>query len=126
MKKVLIYVGIVLLILGSFITVLIFNKTDINNSVVYIESIDEVSIRSGTGFVYKIDDNINYIVTSYHVIEGYNDIYIYNSNKKKVKANILNYDEYTDVAILTIEDKLDLKEIIIGDIHKVKEQEEKF
>ncbi len=123
MKKILVYMSVVLLILGSFITVLIFNINDINDSVVYIECIDEVSIRSGTGFVYKVDSGKNYIVTSYHVIEGYSDIYVYNSDKKKIKANILNYDEYTDIAVLTIEDKLDLKEVVIGDSSKLKKED---
>lgn len=126
MKKTLIYIGIVLFILSSFITVLMSNKNDINDSVVYIECVDEVSVRSGTGFVYKIDNDKNYILTSYHVIEGYNDIYVYNSNKEKIKANILNYDEYTDIALLAIEDKLNLKEVVIGDSNKVKETDKVY
>lgn len=126
MKKILIYIGIVLFILSSFITVLMSNKNDINDSVVYIECVDEVSVRSGTGFVYKADNGKNYILTSYHVIEGYNDIYIYNSNKEKIKAKILNYDEYTDIALLAIEDKLNLKEVVIGDSNKVKETDKVY
>lgn len=119
MKKILVYIGIVVLILGSFITVLMFNRNDIYDSVIYIESTDDETIRSGSGFVYKIEDGKGYIVTSYHVIEGYSDIYVYNSDKEKVKADILNYDEYTDIAILTIEDSLELKEINIGDSNNV-------
>ncbi|MBR6690875.1 MAG: serine protease [Bacilli bacterium] len=120
MKKILGYIGIIILILGSLITVLILNKKDnIYNSVVYIESIDETTIRSGSGFVYKIEDGINYVVTSYHVIEGYTDVYVYNNEKEKVKADILNYDEYTDIAVLTIKDVLKLKEISIGNSDKV-------
>jgi len=118
MKKILIYVGIIVLMLGSLITALILKKCDklenAYDSVVYIESIDDETIKSGSGFVYKIKDGINYVVTSYHVIEGYTDIYIYNNNKDKAKAKILDYDEYTDIAILSIEDNLDLKEANIG------------
>lgn len=123
MKKILVYIGIILLILGSFITVLLFNKKDINNSVVYIECTDEVSIRSGTGFVYKVAGSSNYIATSYHVIEGYNDIYVYNGKREKIKASVLNYDEYTDIAILRVDDKLDLKEFISGDSSKIKKED---
>lgn len=126
MKKILVYIGISLFILGSCITVLIFNKNNINDSVVYIECIDEVSIRSGTGFVYKVVGGKNYIVTSYHVIEGYNDIYVYNSDKKKIKASVLNYDEYTDIAILIVEDKLDLEEVIVGDSSNIKEEDKVY
>lgn len=123
MKKILVYIGIVVLILGSLITVLIFNENSkldsVYDSIVYIESIDEETIRSGSGFVYKVDDDKDYIVTSYHVIEGYTNIYVYNNDKEKVKASILNYDEYTDIAILTIKNSLELKEISIGDSDKV-------
>lgn len=123
MKKIFVYISIILLILGSFITVLIFNKSDIKDSVVYIECIDEVSVKSGTGFVYKVDRDKDYIITSYHVIDGYSDIYVYNSDKEKIKANILNYDEYTDIAILTIEGTFNLKGISIGDSEKIKEKD---
>lgn len=124
MKKILVYISIILLILGSFITVLIFNKSDIKDSVVYIECTDELSIRSGTGFVYKIDSGRSYIVTSYHVIEGYNDIYVYNRDKQKIKASVLNYDEYTDIAILTIDYKL--KEVVIGNSSNIKKQDKVY
>ena len=120
MKKILIYISVVLFILGSFITASIFNKNYINDSVVYIECIDEETIRSGSGFVYKVEDNKGYVITSYHVIEGYSNIYVYNNDKKKIKASILDYDEYTDIAILIVENKLDLKEVVIGDSNKIK------
>lgn len=102
---------------------LILNKTinldSIYNSVVYIESINEDTIKNGSGFVYKVDNNKNYIITSYHVIKGYEDIYVYNNEKQKQKASIVNYDEYADIAILSIENVLTLKDISIGDSNKV-------
>ena len=109
--------GIILLLFLFFINNI--NRLNyINNSVVYIESVDDESIKSGSGFVYKVEDNKNYIVTSYHVIEGYEDIYVYNEKSKKEKAKIINYDEYTDIAILRIQDNLDLKAINIGNSEK--------
>lgn len=124
MKKIMFYISIVL-ILGSL--VLIFNKyskNNINDSVVYIESIDSDTIKSGSGFVYKVNGSSAYIITSYHVIEGYSYIYIYNKNKEKVKAEIINYDEYTDIAVLSINNSLGLKEINIGDSDKVNVNDE--
>lgn len=126
MKKIVFYISILIIILGSLITVLMFNrysKNYINDSIVYIESIDSETIKSGSGFVYKIMDSETYIVTSYHVIENYNDIYVYNNDKDKVKADIVNYDEYTDIAVLSINNKLDLKEINIGDSDKVNDRD---
>ena len=55
MKKKIIYLSIFVLILGSFLVVLLFNnKNNISDSVVYIESLNDESITSGSGFVYKI------------------------------------------------------------------------
>ena len=123
MKKIVFYIGVSVLILSGLITVLIFNKNNeiehINSSVVYIESVDSKTIKSGSGFVYKENNDNTYIITSYHVIEGYNDIYVYSNNKEKIKAEIAGFDEYTDIAVLSINNNLDLKEISFGDSDKV-------
>lgn len=113
MKKYLLYIGLLILVVLTFV-LLCNQKETFNDCVVYIESKDEETIKSGSGFVYKVENNKNYIVTNYHVIEGYSDIYIYNKSKKRIKAEILNYDEYTDIAILIIDNKLNLKQIDIG------------
>lgn len=127
MKKKIIYLSILILILGGFITVLLFNnKNNISDTVVYIESLNDESITSGSGFVYKIENNKNFIVTSYHVINNYNKIYVYNRNKGKIEAKVFKYDEYTDIAILLIEDKLNLKEIKIGNSEKIKEKDKVY
>ena len=123
MRKIL-YIKVIFLILFSLFLINVFiNEKDINkiyNSLVYIECIDDSTISSGTGFVYKVDDNKNYIVTNYHVIQGYFDIYVYNINKEKVRANVVNYDENNDIALLVINDKLGLNEVSIGNISNIK------
>lgn len=127
MKKILCCLCAVILIFGSITIVIIFNCSklnSVNKSVVYIESINEDVIKSGSGFVYKVEDNKNYIVTSYHVIEDYTNVYVYDSNRKKVKASVLNYDEYIDIAVLTIEDNLGLKEISIGNSNFINREDE--
>ena len=49
------------------------------DSVVYIESLKNGNtIGSGSGFVYKKDDNSGYILTNYHVIDGCDEVYITN------------------------------------------------
>lgn len=127
MKKKIIYLSIFVLILGSFLVVLLSNnKNNINDSVVYIESLNDESITSGSGFVYKIENNKNFIITSYHVINNYDEIYVYNSKKEKIEAKVFKYDEYTDIAILLIEDKLNLKEINIGNSEKIKEEDKVY
>jgi len=125
MKKILIYIGIIVLIIGSLIVINVIKKDNIYDSVVYIESTNEESIKNGTGFVYKEKDNKYYIVTSYHVIEDYKNVYIYD-NDNKVKANIINYDEYTDIAILTVENNFNFKEVKLGNSDKVNNEDEVF
>ena len=123
MKKIVKYSLIICLVLLAVILGLdISNKKDelyVDNYSVYIECIGEENISSGSGFVYKEIDNKSYIITNYHVIEDYNEIYVYNSNKDKIKANVLNKDEYTDLAILIIDDKLNLDSASIGDSDKL-------
>ena len=88
---------------------------NISESVVYVEAACDDVNRGGTGFVYKTKDDLNYIITSYHIIENCDDIYVYNTANKNLKAKIINYDEYSDIAIIVINDDLNLKNINIGD-----------
>ena len=120
MKKIkYIFYVILLLIL---IILLFFKHNNKENSIVFIESLNNEYSSKGMGFVYKIENNANYIITSYHVIHNSENIYVYNLNDKKIKAEIINYDKYTDLALLKIEDKLNLKESKFGK-KSVKENE---
>lgn len=122
MKKILKYV-LIIVIFVLLISLIYLNKHndlgDVSNFSVYIECIDNDSISTGSGFVYKESNNESYIITNYHVIESYSDIYVYNADKNKIKANILSYDEYTDLAILTINDDLGLDKASIGNSDKL-------
>lgn len=120
MKKIAFYISVLIIILVSLITVLIYSKNNIKDSVVYIESFDDETIKSGSGFAYKVNNDNMYIITSYHVIEGNKNIYVYNNAKEKIKADIVNYDEYTDIAVLNINNSLNLKAVSIGNSDKVK------
>ena len=115
MKKNILYlicfVIIALLILGIYKLLNKKNSINISNSIVYIESIGEDDIISGTGFVYKKENNKNYILTNYHVIEDSRKIYVYNKNKEKIEASVFDYDMYNDIAILAINDDLGLETI---------------
>ena len=96
MKKIII---IVLPIILLFVIYLISNN---NNYTIKIESINSDSITSGSGIVYKKDNDGYYVLTLYHII-AYNDkIYIYDLNKNKQSAKLLYYDDYTDIAILKV------------------------
>lgn len=76
------------------------------NSQVYIESFknnNSIASGSGSGFVYKVNDNYGYVLTNYHVIEDASKVEITNMEGKTVTATILGGDVYSDVAVLRIE-----------------------
>lgn len=58
---------------------------------------------SGSGFIYKKDDNYGYILTNYHVVEGSDSIVITLSNDAQVEGTYLGGDEYADLAVVRID-----------------------
>jgi len=76
----------------------------IYNSVVVIESYKGSKLAgSGTGFVYKKENDKGYIITNYHVISGASAVKVVNANNESVDATILGGDEYEDIAVLSID-----------------------
>lgn len=129
MKNKITYISLIIIII-ILILFLKFNNTGSNNenidfnnlysSNVYIESIVGEELSIGSGFVYKIDNDKAYIITCYHVITNNEEIYVYNNNKEFEKAQILNYDKASDIAILYINNTLNLKESKIGNSDNIK------
>ena len=82
-------------------------KTGISNvyeAVVYIEVSNERSaISSGSGFVYKSDNQYGYILTNYHVIESGSKFVITFTDGTETNAELVNGDEYYDIAILKVD-----------------------
>lgn len=114
MKKISI-VLISCLIICIFINVFLYkSSSNINKSIVYIESFNDEYINKGMGFVYKINNKKTYILTNYHVVEQSNEIYIYNLKKERIKANLYSYDIYSDIAILKLDADFNLKTLNIN------------
>lgn len=59
-------------------------------------------IGTGTGFIYKKDDNYGYIITNNHVIEGADNIKILDNYGVRVDGTILGSDIYSDIAVIRI------------------------
>ncbi len=57
---------------------------------------------SGSGFVYKKDENYGYIMTNHHVVEGADQIIVTLSNDDQVEGTVLGSDEYLDLAVVRI------------------------
>lgn len=120
MKKIFNYIFILIIgiLIGSLVTrkLLIEDKFSYNeNSVVYIESnIGDKTYSSGSGIVYKTDEEYAYILTNYHVIENSTQINVYNSAKKMEIAKLYSYDDNYDIAVLKVENKINLKKVKLG------------
>lgn len=77
----------------------------IYDAVVLIETYDRNNnqVGSGTGFVYKKNSKTAYILTNHHVVEDSNTIQVTTTNADTIEAKFLGSDEYTDLAVLSID-----------------------
>jgi len=73
------------------------------DSVVVVETfINDKAYASGTGFVFKTNDKLGYIITNHHVIANANKYKVIFTNNKTVEATLVGSDEYSDIAVLTV------------------------
>lgn len=89
----------------------------IYNAVLVVETYDArgTHIGTGTGFVYKKDEKSGYIMTNHHVIEGASSIKLINVLNEEVDAKLLGSDEYSDIAVLSMDASKVLSVASIGD-----------
>lgn len=123
MKKSL-YVVVPFIVIGLLIVCLFLcnknNDINIEDSLVYVVASSNDMTSFGSGFVYKTNKNKAYIITSYHVVEDYNSIYVYNKNNVKEKGKILNYDIDNDVVLIEVSNDLNLKSLKLGNSDNIK------
>ncbi len=83
---------------------------NIYNSVVVIETYKNNKVMStGSGFAFKEDKNIIYILTNNHVVDGGTKVVLTLPNDEEVEAQLVGKDSYTDIAVLKIEKNNNLK-----------------
>ena len=70
---------------------------------------------SGSGIIFKKDDQYAYIVTNNHVIEGANTLEISLYNGEKTEAKLIGADALTDLAVVRIDAKYATDVINFGD-----------
>ena len=94
-------------------------KTAINNvyeSTVYIEvSGNRGTVSSGSGFVYKKEGDISYILTNYHVIQNGYKFIVTLTDGTELDAELVNGDEYYDIAVLKVKSDKIKKVATLGD-----------
>ena len=85
------------------------------NSVVLIESYSKGKmISTGTGFVYKKDSKMGYILTNQHVIENSDEIKVIYIDGTTVDAKLLGSDVLSDIAVLSVDSESVLEVSSLG------------
>lgn len=73
------------------------------DSVVVVNTyVNGKAYASGTGFVYKTDGDIAYILTNNHVINKADDVYVTFTDGSIVETKIVGSDVYSDIAVLSV------------------------
>lgn len=93
---------------------------NIYNSVVVVETYKNNKISStGSGFVFKEDKNVIYIMTNNHVVEDGTKIVLTLPNDEEVEATIVGTDSYSDIAVLKINKNSNLKVAKLSSAEKI-------
>ena len=69
-------------------------------------------VGTGSGVIISPD---GYIITNYHVIENSSEVIVTTNNNKEYEADIIGFDEVTDIAVLKIDSDINLDYIFFGD-----------
>ena len=77
---------------------------------------DIIEQATGSGVMITTQ---GHVVTNYHVIEGANDVQVL-SNGQYLQAEIVGYDELTDLAVLRVTENVNLPAVKMGDISQVR------
>src|SRR5574344_1693104 len=80
------------------------------DSVVVVETyVNDQLYATGTGFVFKEDDNYGYILTNNHVISNGTTIKVIFTDNTEVEVSVVGSDSYSDIAVLKVN-----KENVLG------------
>ena len=77
------------------------------------------SLSTGTGFVYKTEDNTAYIMTNNHVISGGDSAKVIFSDGSVADTKIVGGETYSDIAVLTTSASNIKQVAIIGNTEKL-------
>ena len=93
----------------------------VNTSAVMIRAYKNNKVSStGSGFVYKVDNNYTYIMTNHHVVDGGTKWTIINSEDVEVEGTVLGSDEYLDLAVIRIAKTSNMPAVSIGKVDEIR------
>ena len=91
------------------------------STVIIVAYKDGKQVSTGTGFVYKKDNNKAFIMTNNHVIDKADEVEVeFNDKKERIDAEILGGEVYSDIAVLTIDVKEAENIVEIGDSESIR------
>lgn len=109
---------------GAVVSVLNLQRNNFNSwASFYGESTSEeeyLQAGSGSGAVYKISDNLAYIFTNNHVVEGSDVVEVLFQDGRRVEADVVGTDIWTDLAVLSIDSENIEAKIEFGDSDNLK------
>lgn len=109
---------------GAVVSVLNLQRNNFNSwASFYGESANEeeyLQAGSGSGAVYKISDNLAYIFTNNHVVEGSDVVEVLFQDGRRVEADVVGTDIWTDLAVLSIDSENIEAKIEFGDSDNLK------
>lgn len=77
----------------------------------------------GSGFIYGDTQEKIYVVTAYHVVNDASNVEVILSNNHKHQAEVVGYDPYLDLALLSFDKDVDVVSIKAGDASLLKDGE---
>ena len=91
------------------------------DSVVIVNTfVKEKHYASGSGFIYKSEDGKSYIITNHHVIADGDSFKITYTDGKEINAKLLGGDQYSDIAVLKVDEREDFKIVDIGESNNLR------
>ena len=82
----------------------------------YGNSQQKRTVGTGSGVIVSSD---GYIITNYHVIDNANSIEVTTNDNKSFNAELVGYDENSDIAILKIDNNRSFPYIIFADSNQI-------
>ena len=76
---------------------------------------DNTLSGTGSGFIYKVDDNNTYIITNHHVIDNGNNYKITYTDGEVLDGILVGSDEYSDIAVLKVDTRDNYSAVSLGD-----------